>query len=96
MMAVLEYAEKFNIPFEVVDQLTGKHLGRAKSATFRTADIVGLDTFVHVVETMVAKCKDGFENSYLVPDWLNKLIKAGALGQKPRLVFFVKTKMVFK
>ncbi|RTL09887.1 MAG: 3-hydroxyacyl-CoA dehydrogenase/enoyl-CoA hydratase family protein [Neisseriaceae bacterium] len=92
MMAVLEYAKKFNIPFEVVDQLTGKHLGRAKSATFRTADIVGLDTFVHVVETMVAKCKDGFENSYLVPDWLNKLIKAGALGQKTKAGIFRKDK----
>lgn len=92
MMAVLEYAEKFNIPFEVVDQLTGKNLGRAKSATFRTADVVGLDTFVHVVETMMAKCKDGFEDSYLIPEWLDKLIKAGALGQKTKAGIFRKDK----
>jgi len=92
MLAVVHYAEKFNIPFEVVDQLTGKNLGRAKSATFRTADVVGLDTFVHVVETMTAKCKDGFEHSYVIPDWLNKLIKAGALGQKTKAGIFRKDK----
>ncbi len=84
MMAILIHADEFKIPFEVVDQLTGKNLGRAKSATFRTADVVGLDTFVHVVDTMLDKCKDGFEHSYQVPKWLNKLIQAGALGQKTK------------
>ena len=92
MMAIVHYAEKYKIPFEVVDQLTGKNLGRAKSATFRTADVVGLDTFVHVVETMTNKCQDGFEHSYVIPEWLEKLIKAGSLGQKTKAGIFRKDK----
>lgn len=92
MMAILEYADKFQIPFEVVDQLTGKNLGRAKSATFRTADVVGLDTFAHVVATMTAKCDDGFESVYKLPAWFDKLISSGALGQKTKAGIFKKDK----
>lgn len=90
MMAILNYSEYFKIPFEVVDQLTGKNLGRAKSATFRTADIVGLDTLVHVVKTMESKCKDGFESSYKIPRWLEELIKTGHLGQKSGAGIYLK------
>jgi 3-hydroxyacyl-CoA dehydrogenase len=52
MLATIANAEKFGIRFDIVDDLTGPRLGRPKSATFRTADVVGLDTFAHVVKTM--------------------------------------------
>ena len=92
MLAICINAEKYNIPFEVVDKLTGKDLGRAKSATFRTADVVGLDTFAHVAETMIKNCKDGFERSYQVPAWITKLIEKGALGAKTKAGVFTKDK----
>lgn len=92
LLAVLKHAEKLNIPFEVVDQITGKNLGRAKSATFRTADVVGLDTFKHVVKTMEDICKDGFEAYYTLPTWYNFLIENNLLGQKTKAGFFKKEK----
>lgn len=52
MLATIANAEKYGVRFDVVDDLTGPRLGRPKSATFRTADVVGLDTFAHVVKTM--------------------------------------------
>ena len=70
------YAEKFNIPIEIVDELTGKLLGRPKSATFRTADIVGLDVISHVLKTL----KEGLKNCpyakiYELPVWIENLIQ---------------------
>ena len=50
MLATMREAEKYGLPFDVVDDLTGTRLGRAKSATFRTADVVGLDTMAHVIK----------------------------------------------
>lgn len=52
MLATMHEAEKFGLSFDVVDDLTGAKLGRAKSGTFRTADVVGLDTMGHVIKTM--------------------------------------------
>jgi 3-hydroxyacyl-CoA dehydrogenase len=52
MLATLHHAERLGIGFDTVDDLTGPLVGRPKSATFRTADVVGLDTFAHVVHTM--------------------------------------------
>ena len=52
MLATIYNTEKFGLRFDVVDDLTGRRLGRAKSATYRTADVVGLDTFAHVAKTM--------------------------------------------
>ncbi|HET9208094.1 MAG TPA: 3-hydroxyacyl-CoA dehydrogenase family protein, partial [Burkholderiaceae bacterium] len=52
MLATLVEADKFGLTFDVVDDLTGKKMGRASSGTFRTADVVGLDTMAHVVKTM--------------------------------------------
>lgn len=92
MLAACIHAEKYNIPLEVVDQLTGKNLGRPKSATFRTADVVGLDTFSHVAKTMLDNCKDGWESCYSTPAWIEKLIAAGALGQKTKAGIFKKDK----
>ena len=85
MLATLHHAERLNLGFDVVDDLTGARLGRPKSATFRTADVVGLDTFAHVVSTMAQSLTDDpWHRHYALPAWLKGLIDAGALGQKTR------------
>ncbi|HEU5443254.1 MAG TPA: 3-hydroxyacyl-CoA dehydrogenase/enoyl-CoA hydratase family protein [Steroidobacteraceae bacterium] len=85
MLATIANAEKFGIPFDVVDDLTGPRLGRPKSATFRTADVVGLDTFAHVVKTMQDSLpQDPWRALFRCPPWLTRLIEAGALGAKTR------------
>jgi 3-hydroxyacyl-CoA dehydrogenase len=83
MLATLHHAQRLGLGFDVVDALTGSLIGRPKSATFRTADVVGLDTFAHVVNTMKdALPGDPWHRYYAVPDWLHQLIGQGALGQK--------------
>ena len=52
MLATMKEAENFGLSYDVVDDLTGKKLGRASSGTFRTADVVGLDTMAHVIKTL--------------------------------------------
>jgi len=85
MLATIHHAQQFGLGFDVVDALTGPAIGRPKSATFRTADVVGLDTFAHVVKTMADTLPDDpWHRHYAIPDWLQKLIDAGALGQKAR------------
>jgi 3-hydroxyacyl-CoA dehydrogenase len=85
MLATLHHAQRLGIGFDVVDALTGTLIGRPKSATFRTADVVGLDTFVHVVNTMKETLPgDPWHRYYDAPDWLKELIAQGALGQKTR------------
>ena len=56
MLATINEAEKYGLSYDVVDDLTGTKLGRAKSRTFRTADVVGLDTMGHVIKTMQDTC----------------------------------------
>ncbi len=91
MMATMYEAQKFGLPVDVVDDLTGAKLGRAKSATFRTADVVGLDTMGHVMKTMQDNLQsDPFYPVYKTPALLEKLIAAGALGQKTGAGFFKK------
>ena len=73
----------------MVDDLTGKKLGRASSGTFRTADVVGLDTLSHVVRTMQENLQDDpFFASYATPPVLQRLIDQGALGQKSGAGFY--------
>jgi len=85
MLATVHHAERLGIGFDVVDALTGTLIGRPRSATFRTADVVGLDTFAHVVNTMKETLpKDPWHRYYDVPAWLKLLIEQGALGQKTR------------
>ncbi len=85
MLATIHHAEGIGIGFDTVDALTGSLIGRPKSATFRTADVVGLDTFAHVVNTMKdALPDDPWHRYYAVPAWLKTLIDQGALGQKTR------------
>ena len=85
MLATMANAERFGIPFDVVDDLTGSLLGRPKSATFRTADVVGLDTLAHTIGTMQDSLpQDPWHDLFRSPRWLVKLIEAGALGAKAR------------
>ncbi len=85
IICTIYHGMKFNLPLETVDALTGTLIGRAKSATFRTADVVGLDTLNHTVNTMLNGLpNDPWNKYYHLPEWLTDLIKAGALGAKTR------------
>jgi 3-hydroxyacyl-CoA dehydrogenase len=85
MLATIYHAERLGIGFDTVDALTGSLIGRPKSATFRTADVVGLDTFAHVVNTMKTTLPDDpWHKYYESPAWLKTLIEQGALGQKSK------------
>ena len=91
ILATIVEAEKFGLSVDVVDDLTGAKLGRAKSGTFRTADVVGLDTMGHVIKTMQDYLKDDpFFAAYATPPLLGKLIGQGALGQKSGAGFYKK------
>lgn len=93
ILATVHEAEKFGLSYDLVDDLTGKKLGRAKSATFRTADVVGLDTLAHVIKTMqdtLPTDQDPFAASYATPPALKALIDQGALGQKTGAGFYKK------
>jgi 3-hydroxyacyl-CoA dehydrogenase len=95
MLATIKEAENFGLGYDVVDDLTGKKLGRASSGTFRTADVVGLDTMAHVIKTLQDnlgpdQANDPFYGAYATPAAVTTLIAAGALGQKAKAGFFKK------
>nr|WP_255369635.1 3-hydroxyacyl-CoA dehydrogenase/enoyl-CoA hydratase family protein [Nitrosovibrio sp. Nv17] len=84
-LASAHHAHRLGLGFDLVDALTGPLIGRPKSATFRTADVVGLDILAHVIETMRdALPDDPWHRYFVVPGWLRTLIEQGALGQKSR------------
>lgn len=83
MLAGMHHTEQFGLGFDTVDALTGPAIGRPKSATFRTADVVGLDTMAHVIKTMADTLpEDPWHSYFKAPKWLAALIEKGALGQK--------------
>jgi 3-hydroxyacyl-CoA dehydrogenase len=85
ILAVLHHTARLGLAFDEVDLLTGPRIGRPKSATFRTADVVGLDTLVHVLGTMQATLPDDpWCAHFRTPEWLQALIAKGALGQKTK------------
>jgi 3-hydroxyacyl-CoA dehydrogenase len=85
MMSTLHHAEALGIPPDTVDALTGPAIGRPKSATFRTADVVGLDTLAHVVRGSAEALRDDpWHQYYALPEWLTALIDRGVLGQKTK------------
>ena len=85
ILAVMHHTARLGLTFDEVDLLTGPRIGRPKSATFRTADVVGLDTLAHVVGAMQATLPDDpWHVHFRTPDWLQALIAKGALGQKTR------------
>jgi 3-hydroxyacyl-CoA dehydrogenase len=93
MLATMKEVENFGLTYDVVDDLTGKKLGRASSGTFRTADVVGLDTMAHVVKTLqdnLDEKSDPFYASFGTPAVLKALIEKGNLGQKAKAGFYKK------
>nr|NIO43725.1 3-hydroxyacyl-CoA dehydrogenase [Burkholderiales bacterium] len=85
ILATFYHTERFGLGFDEVDALTGSLIGRPKSATYRTADVVGLDTLAHVINTMKQTLPDdAWHRYYDEPSWLRDLIKRGALGQKTK------------
>jgi 3-hydroxyacyl-CoA dehydrogenase len=96
MLATMKEAQAFGLSYDVVDDLTGKKLGRASSGTFRTADVVGLDTMAHVIKTLQDTLGEGsgagdpFAGSYGTPPVLAGLLEKGALGQKTGAGFYKK------
>jgi len=95
MLATIHEADKFGLSVDLVDDLTGKKFGRASSGTFRTADVVGLDTMAHVIRTLQDnlgpdQANDPFFPSYATPPVLSALIAKGALGQKVGAGFYKK------
>ncbi len=93
MMAILHKMSSYGMNVEQVDAIFGKPLGRPKSAVFRTADLVGLDTLAHVA----ANCRenlpdDDFRKAFDVPPFLQKMLDAGILGDKTRGGFYKKSK----
>ena len=91
MMATMNLAIKQGFTIEEIDKLTGTISGRPKSATFRTADVVGLDTMRHVSKTTYEKALDDEERDmFIIPDILNQLIDSGRLGQKTKAGFYKK------
>ena len=93
MLATMKEVENFGLSYDVVDDLTGKKMGRASSGTFRTADVVGLDTMAHVIKTLqdtLSLESDPFYESFATPAVLKTLLEMGNLGQKSKAGFFKK------
>ena len=93
MLSTMKEAEHFGLNYNVVDDLTGKKLGRASSGTFRTADVEGLDTMAHVIKTLqdnLSLKTDPFYDSFGTPPVVQKLIELGHLGQKTKAGFYKK------
>src|SRR5678815_1339896 len=75
MMAIMNAMEKLGLSIDEVDALTGPVIGRPKSATFRTADVVGVDTLVKVAKGVYDNCpNDEARDVFNIPAWLNKLV----------------------
>jgi 3-hydroxyacyl-CoA dehydrogenase len=83
MLATMHHTAAFRLGFDEVDALTGPAIGRGKSATYRTADMVGLDTLAHVTRTLTDSLPDDPWHAYYgTPEWMQALIAKGALGNK--------------
>ncbi|MFZ2235465.1 MAG: 3-hydroxyacyl-CoA dehydrogenase/enoyl-CoA hydratase family protein [Dokdonella sp.] len=91
ILATMHHTEQFELGFDEVDAITGPAIGRPKSATYRTSDVVGLDTMAHVIKTMADTLpEDPWHHYFKAPAWLSALIEKGALGQKTGTGFFRK------
>ena len=93
MMSIMNIKEKLKLSVDEIDALTGPIIGRPKSATFRTGDVVGLDTLVKVAKGVADNCpNDEAKDQFMIPEWLDKIIANNWLGDKTGQGFFKKTK----
>jgi 3-hydroxyacyl-CoA dehydrogenase len=93
IMSLFHLVEKMGLTVEEVDKLTGPVLGRPKSATFRTCDVVGLDTLVHVANGVAATCpNDEAIEQFKIPGFIAKMVENKWLGSKTEQGFFKKVK----
>ncbi len=93
MMAIMNVKEKLKLSIDEIDALTGPVIGRPKSATFRTADVVGIDTLVKVAKGVADNCPaDEARDQFAIPAWLDKMVANNWLGDKTGQGFFKKTK----
>lgn len=84
LLLTTKNAVKFDIPLEVADILTGTLIGRPKSATFRTADVVGLDILKNAAATSKSVKHDPWNELHTLPEFVLELINKGHLGQKTK------------
>ena len=94
IMSLFGLVDKLGLTVDEVDALTGPIIGRPKSATFRTADVVGIDTLVKVAKGVYEnRPNDEARDVFTIPVWLNKLIENNWLGDKTGQGFFKKIKL---
>lgn len=93
IMNLFHTVKELGLSVEEVDKLTGPALGRPKSATFRTCDVVGLDTLVHVAKGLSANCPDDEAKvNFVLPPYLESMMNNQWLGDKTKQGFYKKTK----
>ena len=93
MLRVLRDMQKAELTVEEVDKIFGPAMGRPKSAVFRTTDIVGLDTFVHVAQNCHdTRTQDEERDTFLVPEFVKKMVAAKMLGDKTGGGFYKKVR----
>ena len=91
IMSLFHTVKEMDMTVEEVDKLTGPVIGRPKSATFRTVDVVGLDTLVHVANGIEKNCpKDERSALFQLPDFINTMMKNKWLGSKSNQGFYKK------
>lgn len=91
IMSLFHMVKDMNLTIEEVDKLTGPVIGRPKSATFRTVDVVGLDTLVHVANGIADNCpKDERHDLFKLPDFISKMVENKWLGSKTGQGFYKK------
>lgn len=91
IMSLFHQIKELGLTIEEVDKLTGPVIGRPKSATFRTVDVVGLDTLVHVANGIYQNCTDDEAHElFKLPEFINKMMKNNLLGSKTKQGFYKK------
>jgi 3-hydroxyacyl-CoA dehydrogenase len=89
IMAIFGLVDKMGLTVDEVDALTGPIIGRPKSATFRTADVVGIDTLVKVAKGVYDNCpNDERRDTFVIPAWLEKMVAGNQLGEKNKTRLF--------
>jgi len=93
IMSIFHLMDKIGLSIDEIDALTGPIIGRPKSATFRTADVVGIDTLVKVAKGVADNCpNDEAKEIFTIPSWLDKIVSNNWLGDKTKQGFFKKVK----